>query len=520
MIIRALRGTEVRTTSPVSASDQDVLLAAKGGMIAFIGNLVASASRFAFGVVIARLLGAELLGMYSLSLTVTQIVGGLALLGLSAGMARYIPIAVNEDDDAFLWGIIQIGIGIPIVIALALTLGVFLLAEPLSLWAFGQPDLAPVLRLASLAIPFTALISLLGSITQGFKRMEYKVYAQDIALNLSKFALSVVLIVVGLSVMGALAAHILASALTVAMLFYYVHHLFSLNRPLHTAKRRTREILHFSLPIYLSGLVSDVSGSTETVILGMIGVMSGVGVYASALRLSGVGNMFFTSLQRISIPMISDLYSQGKLDQLQRVYQTITKWAITFNLPIFLATVIFAGPLLSIFGKDFVVGAPGLAILAFGSMFNASTGTNGSMITMTGHSKVTLVNSITNLVVSLTLDVLLIPRWGIVGAALAVTLTGVLVNILRTIQVYFFLRLWPYNWSFLKPITAALLAGGATYFVNQWLTLRPMALKVAVGMALLGSIYALVILLLRLSAEDRLVLDRVWARVSRWRPQS
>ena len=136
------------------------------------------------------------------------------------------------------------------------------------------------------------------------------------------------------------------------------------------------------------------------------------------------------------------------------------------------------------------------------------------MITMTGHSRVTLANSITSLVVSLGLDVLLIPRWGIVGAALAVTLTTVLINTLRTIQVFLFLRLWPYNWSFLKPVMAALLAGGVTYFANQWLSLLPMALRVGVGMLSLWSIYALVVLLSKLSAEDHLVLDRLWARVN------
>ena len=520
-LLRTLRTAKAPTVSPVSASDQDVLLAAKGGGIAFVGNLLASAGRFAFGVVLARLLGAELLGMYSLSQTVTDVVAAVASLGLAAGMARYIPIAINRKDDSYLWGIIQIGIGLPSLIGLALALGVFLLAEPLSFWAFGQPDLAPVLRLASLSIPLVILITMLVAITQGFKRMEYKVYTQDVALNFSKFILSVALIGVGLSVMGAMAAHLLASALTVALLFYFVHHLFPLNRPLHTAKRKPGEMLGFSLPLYASGLLSQFSGSTETVILGTLGVMSGIGIYTSALRLAGIGSMFFSSLQRISVPMISDLYGRGRLDQLQRVYQTITKWTMTFNLPIFLTTVIFAGPLLTIFGKEFAAGAPGLIILAFSSLFNASTGTNGTMITMTGHSKMTLVNSIIYLVVNLGLDILLIPRWGMVGAALAVMLTTVMINTLRTIQVFLFLRLWPYDRSFFKPITAALLAGSLTYFINQWLTLRSMVLQVAVGMLLLWSVYALVIVLLKLSPEDRLVLDRLWVRVnSRWRPKS
>jgi O-antigen/teichoic acid export membrane protein len=517
-MIETSRRTKPSSVLLISASDQDVLLAAKGSGIAFIGNMLASASRFAFGVVLARFLGAELLGQYNLSLTVAKVVGALALLGLSAGMARYIPIAVNRKDDSFLWGVIQTGVGLPFLIGLILASGVFLLSDPLSVRLFDHPDLAPLLRLASLSIPLTALISILAAITQGFKRMEYKVYSQDITLNLSKLILSVVLIGIGLSVVGAMFAHILASALTLVLLFYFVHRLFSLNRALHTAKRKTGEMLRFTLPLYLSGLLGEFSGSLETFILGMLGVMSGVGIYTSALRLSGIGGMFHQSLQRIAIPMISDLHSQGRLDQLGRVYQTTTKWGMTFNLPIFVSIAIFAKPLLAIFGEDFISGATGLTILAFATLFNASTGPCGSVVTMIGRSKLTLANSIVYLVVNVGLDVLLIPRWGMIGAALAVTLTGVLINTLRLIEVFVLLRLWPYDRSFAKPIVAALLAAAVTsYSINQWMALNSSMLQAAVGMILLWSTYAIVVVLLGLSEEDRLVLNRLWARFNSWR---
>jgi O-antigen/teichoic acid export membrane protein len=517
-MIETSRRAETRRVSPISTSDQDVLLAAKGSGIAFAGNMLASASRFAFGIVLARLLGAELLGQYNLSLTAAQVVGALALLGLSAGMARYIPIAINRNDDALLWGVIQTGVGLPILIGLILASGVFVLSEPLSLRVFGHPDLAPLLRLASLSIPLTALIGVLAAITQGFKRMEYKVYSQDITLNFSKLILSVGLIGLGLSVMGAMIAHILASALTVILLFYFVHRLFSLNRALNTAKRKTGEILRFTLPLYMSGLLDVFSGSLETFVLGIFGVMSGVGIYTSALRLSGIGGMFHQSVQRIAIPMISDLHSRGKLDQLRRVYQTTTKWEMTFNLPIFVTIVIFAKPLLAIFGEDFIAGATGLTILAFSTLFNASTGPCGSIVTMTGRSRLTLANSIVYLVVNVGLDLFFIPRWGMIGAALAVTLTGVLINTLRLTEVFILLRLHPYDRSFLKPIAAALLAAAVTsYSINQWMALNSSMVQAAVGMILLWSIYALAVVLLGLSEEDRLVLNRLWARFNSWR---
>jgi len=510
MIERSLRA-EVSESSQVAASDQNIVLAAKGGGIAFAGNLFVYFTRFAFGVMMARLLGAKQLGLYSLSLTITDIVGFMALLGLGAGITRYISIALSHKDEASLWGIIQVSVGIPGLIGLVLAIGTFMFAEPMSIHLFNRPSLAPVLRLASLGIPLLALIQVGSSITQGFKRMEYKVYAEDIALNLLKLILSVVLIGAGLAVIGAMSAHLVASAAAVVMYAYFVHRLFPLNRPLRKAKYNAGEMLRFSLPLYVSQFLNQFAGSLETLILGFFG-LTGVGIYTTALRVSAVGSMFFSSLQRISIPMFSELYSHNKVDQLKRVYQTTTKWAMAFNLPIFMTIAIFAKPLLAIFGAEFVAGATGLIILAFASLFNAGTGACGSVITMTGHSRLTLTNSIIILAVNIGLDLLFIPRWGVKGAALGETFSVVLLNSVRVVQVFILLRIWPYNPSFIKPITAALIAAGATYLASQSLTSWPVLLQVVMGAVVLWGIYVLVIALLGLSEEDHLILDQLWAR--------
>jgi O-antigen/teichoic acid export membrane protein len=296
-----------------------------------------------------------------------------------------------------------------------------------------------------------------------------------------------------------------------------VNKLFSLKRPLNTAKRNPRELFGFTLPLYLNQLLSGFSGSIESLILGSLGLVSGVGVYGTALRLSAVGMLFHRSLQRIAMPMISDLYDRREMGQLKRVYRTTTKWGMTFNLPIFLVIALFANPLLLIFGDEFVAGATGLIILAFANLFNASTGVCGSMITMTGHPKLTFANSVIYLVLNIALDVALIPLWGITGAALAVTLADLSINSLRTLQVYLLLRIWPYDWTFLKPAAAALLATGVTLLVRSGLASIPWLLQLAAGALVLVGLYAAAIVLLGLSQEDHLVLDRLWARFRLWR---
>jgi len=495
-----------------TASDT-ILVAAKGGSIAFAGNMVAYLSRFAFAVVLGRSLGAALVGTYSLTLTLVEMAAELALLGLSASMAYFIPIAVRRRDPDRIWGVIQTGLSLPLVFSLCLATAMFVGAESLAIGVFGEPSLVPMLRWGSLGIPLTALLLTMAAMTQGFKRMEYKVYAQDIALNVLKFVIFAAVAVAGLGVLGALVSHIVASAIAVIMFLFFLNRLFPLNRPVRSAKHNMGEIFRFSVPLYLSQMVNQFSSNIETVVLGIFGIMSGVGVYTTALRLSLIGTVFHQSLQRIGVPMISDLYHAGQHEQLKRLYHATTKWDMAFNLPVFMTTLLFAKPLLSIFGNDFIVGASGMIILAFATMFNASTGFCGSMVSMTGRSKLTFANSVVCLVINILLDLLLIPRWGSLGAAIAASATTVLINLLRTAEVYILLKMWPHNGEVWKLIVAGAVAVSVAYPARQGLASWPMLWQLAAGMVIVWGVYALIIVLLGLSREDRLILSRLKGRL-------
>ncbi len=481
--------------------------------LSFLGQLFVFVFRFIFGLILARVLGAELLGLYSLTLTITDVIAVIALLGLGSAIVRYIPIAINQKDDARLWGIIQVGVFVPFVVSFIFAICLYLCADWVAISIFNRPDLAPLLRIASVGIPLFALMSELSSVTQAYKRMEYEVYGVDIAFNLSKLIFSVIFLLMGLSVVGVLIAQNIGLAITVGMLFYFVHQLFPLKRPINQAKREFRELFRFSLPVYLTRVLNSFSGSLESLVLGVMGLVSGIGIYTTAMRLSGIGEIFHRSLQKIAMPMISDLYSRHEMNQLKRFYRTTTKWDLTFNLPIFLTIIFFAAPLMSIFGEEFEAGTTGLIILAFGTLLNTSTGVCGVMITMTGHTKLTFLNSIISLGVNIFLDVLLIPKWGIVGAALAITLTIFVTNTLRTIQVYFIHHIGPYDRSFIKPIAAAIITSIIVYFlliISNSINDLVMAI---IGTAILWGSYIALVYLFGLSEEDRLILNELKERI-------
>lgn len=501
---------------PARHSPANILIAARGGGISFAGQLFQYGSSFIFSFIVARFLGAEDYGTYRLALTITTVVGAFSFLGLNGGVARYLPIYRSRGETLKVAGVIRSGVGIPLAISSALTLALFLFGEQLSAGLLHKPTLAPVLGMLCLVIPMNVLLTGLSAMAQGFKNVEYEAYARNLVFNLAKLLLSVAALLFGLGLMGISAAYLLSAALTVVVMTALVSRLLPLRSVFGKVEKTTRELLRFSLPLYLSRLLNQFSGNFETLLLGYFGVLVDVGIYAVILRISELGNLFFSSVKKISVPIIAELHSQGRIAELRRFYQTTTKWSLTFNLPIFLVIILFGDAMLQVFGKEFTAGSAGLAILALGVLFNTSTGACGTVINMTGYTRLGLLNSVVYLLTTLVLDFILIPRWQLLGAALAGALTIVIVNTLRLVEVYYLIDgMLPFNRSFWKPAAAALLTVGIIGAASRLLLTGQPYWQLGLLAPALLAVYSGLIVAFKLSEEDRAIVDKVLARFLR-----
>jgi len=509
-------GSETKLVQPDSAISfkRDISIAAKGGGLSFIGRLFEYAVRFVFSIIVARAIGVEQFGLFTLGLTAASILSNISMLGLQTGMVRFLPPAIREKDDAGIWGIIQVGLGLPGLFSLFLAVGLFLLAGPLANLVFQNPRLLPFFQLASIIIPLDTLGSLAYVVIISYKRPEYSVLVNNIIMPLAKLFLTIGALAAGFSVIGILIAHIITSGIGLVLLLYFVNSLYSLRRPLNSAHYIPDQLMRYSLPVHAGWTINILQGTLETLVLGFVGLTSGVGVYAAASRLNNIGNMFYSSVGNISTPIIADLFVQGERIQLKKYYQTTTRWLISFSLPLFLTFFIFTKQLLTIFGEDFSTGASGLMILSIGMLVFNSTGLGANILDMANHTKVNMINSFVMVLLTIGLDLFLIPRWGVVGAALAASISVVTINIVRLLEVWYLLAMQPYNRSVFKPILAAVIAGVVTVYLNGQLAL-PSLLQLALGITFLWSIYALVLFCLGFSEEDLMLVRRAWEKLTR-----
>jgi O-antigen/teichoic acid export membrane protein len=477
------------------------------------GKLFTNVSRFVTVFLLARALGAEQYGMYQIVLNAGTLFSGLALLGMDTALVRYVAISSARRDDEGTWGSLQVGIGIPALVSVLTGIALFALAYPVAGRVFHDIALAPLLQVMGLIIPTLTMSDLLVGAVRGFKNMEYPVIAQFIAQPMARLVLIGIAAIGGLTVMQAVIIFGIGDLVATGMLIYYLNRLFPLRRPFSVAKRNTREMLTFATPEWMAATLDRFGDSIQTFFIGSLSSIAGAGIFAIANQVNTVGHDFYTSLNISARPLIAELHDQGERVQLERVYQTATKWSLIVNIPLFLIMILFPQELLAIFGESFVAGASALMILALANLIDVGTGMCGSILNMTGYTKLKFVNNSLSLALSIVLDVSLIPRWGIMGAAVSNLIVILLLNIARIVEVYFLIGLRPYDRSFFKPVAAGVIAYLCILFLVQMLSSPLSLLAVILLSVLLTAIFLGLILLMGLSPEDRLVLRSMGQRV-------
>jgi O-antigen/teichoic acid export membrane protein len=493
------------------ASDRNVLSTAKGGIFLAGGSFFEFASRLVIAFMLARTLGVKDYGLYVLSISVAGIFTGISLLGLDDAVVRYVAIMSGRRDRAGLWGTLQIGFGVSAIAALIMGGVLFFGARPIAEGLFNEPRLTPLLHILAVVVPFLMVSNLLAGTARGFRRMDYAAFAENVVQSVVRMVLLAVLALAGnLDVYAAAVIFGISDVAATVTLIALLNRHFPLKKPFHQdARRDVKEVFGFALPLWLSGLLRQFRRNIEVVLLGALSAASSVGIFAIVNKVNLVGHVFLLSILVAVKPILAQLHDRGDREELSHVYITATRWTLTLNMPFFLIMVLYPEAILSVFGHAFVAGATALVVLAFAELANAGTGICGPMIDMTGHTKIKFANSVLWTVLLVGGGAVLIPRWGVLGAATASLIAISAVNILCVVEVWFFERLIPFDRSFWKPLAAGLGALISGTVLRRWMPVGADVGPGALQGAIVSTIYVGMILLFGLAPEERLVIRRL-----------
>ncbi len=484
----------------------NIMSAAKGGGILTIGRLFSYATRFILAFLLARLMGAEDFGLYSLALTITALVSTVSLLGLDDAIMRYVAVYNGQKDDARLWGLLQFCISLTLVLSIALSVILYLAAEQVALGIFDAPELTRLIKLASFIIPFLSLSEMLMFASQGFKKMQYSVIAEQFVQLPVRLLIILVLIQFGIDPFLALIIFGVADFLASLLLIYFINREFPLRRALGASRWEVREIISFAFPFWISDLLNTMRNQVQTIFLGSLSTIVSVGIFTIADRVNLLSKMAYRSILTSTKPIIADLQAKEDWEQVGTLYTVSSRWGITLNLPIFLVLLLFPRELLSLFGASFGDGAQALTMLAFAELVNTGTGVGGVIIDMTGQNRIKLFNSITQVVLSVGTNLILIRSMGLMGAAIAALISVGLINILRMVEVYWLYRLLPYDRTYLKPLVAAAVAMITTFLFARVFPDEMFILRIILGSLLIAIVFLATLIVIGLPTEEKAIL--------------
>lgn len=499
----------------------DILATAKGSGFLVAGTLFALVARFVIALVLARALGAEDYGLYVLAISAASLFAGVSLLGLDDAMVRYVAIQSGRSDDEGVSGTLQIGFGVSIVSGLLMGAVLFLAAGPIAVGLFNEPDLEPLLRLFAIVVPFLVVSNVLLGTARGFRRMDYAALGEKVVQSAVRMVLVVLLALVGnLNVYAAAVAFGLADVAASVTMVVLLDRRFGIRRSLHPGARRdVGAVFRFSIPLWLSGLLRQFRRNIQNLLLGTMATVSNVGVFAIVGRVSSLASISSWAIYVSSRPTMAQLHDRGDRDRLQRLYTATSRWTLALNLPFFLVMVLYPRSLLMLFGDTFEAGSTALVIMAVGELFNAGTGTCQGVLDMTGHTRVKLANTTAWTILLIGGSALLIPRWDVMGAAVASLIAIATVNVASVVEVWVLERLQPYDRTFLKPAAAAIIAFLLGFVLERTFPVGDHLGRLIVEAGIVSLTYVGLLLLFRLAPEDRLVLERTWAKVRRATPR-
>lgn len=157
--------------------------------------------------------------------------------------------------------------------------------------------------------------------------------------------------------------------------------------------------------------------------------------YNLGAKLSELPKMAFLVSNMVFAPLIAQYFAQQQQQQLQRLASRSARLSLLIGLPMVLALGIGGKWVMSLWGEAFVQAYPVLLVLCVGQLFNLACGLSGSLLAMTGNERWLLVALLLSLSVNLSLNAWLIPQWGMMGAAVAVTVSTIVKNICWVIAV-------------------------------------------------------------------------------------
>ncbi|SDY44503.1 flippase [Halobellus clavatus] len=475
--------------------------------IIFIGLIVGNGLALFAETLIARSLQPSIYGSLALAYTIALLSSRIADFGIKDGVVRMVSTAndLGERTHIFQHGLM-------IVFSTALIIGIFLTsARGLIGGLVDDP------KVSSYLIFFVPLVMLLAlrAVAFGMLRAEGRSLAAAIArdflgriLPLSVLGLGILL---GVPAMGAIGYWLSVSIIVLGVSFVVLHSRYPLVKLLDVDVSRDTvfRLTRFSLPLAMSAYILILLSHLDILMIGYFLESNQVGYYRAIQPLRRASTLLMTSFTFLFLPVATQFYENDNISGLERFYTVSTKWLAAGTLPMVLVFVLFADDVVrTLFGAAYSPAAPALAVLVSGFYFRAIVGLDSEIVKAIDYTKIEFWSAMVGVIANIILNIYLIPRIGIVGAAIGTGAGYIIYNIVEVVAIYRRIGIHPFGMNNFKPLIVTTIIALA---IHQTTTHIKFGI---IGLAVLGTLFGIITLISivatrSLDETDLLFIERI-----------
>lgn len=409
----------------------EVVKKSSSSMLVKITGMIAA---FSISVILGRALGPEGLGIINLSTKIIAFILIFIMLGMDTVVRKEVAIAFERKDWQHIGNMIFTSLRVISLLAIGISVILIVTANWLSKKFFNEPELyLPLLVFSVLLIP-QAISRIFESGLIGYRKIWQS--------NLLNETLSLIVVALGLGVMFVLNVQI---TIPYVLLLYGIGRITVLVSVLiywnlisqFKGKRfvKTKSMLRVGIPLLIVSSTALIASSADTIMLGLLSTSREIGFYTVAAKLGTLTSFFHLISISSLTPKIASLFHANKLKELQTMVQHVTKGLGVIGIFSVLIYFFLGDQILGLWGAEFKQAYWILIIIASGQLVNLGTGGTGMILQMTNHERALGYITLSTAILNVSLNFMLIPLYGGLGAAVATTLTLVLQNIIQLVLV-------------------------------------------------------------------------------------
>lgn len=437
--------------------------AARGSAWNLLGSAVSGIATFLLTVAVTRLASQTEAGMFFSATSLFLMATSLGQLGANTGIVYFLSGARARGELHHSTSYMKTAIRPVLVVAVALALVVFALAEPLERLLSPGADggFAHYMRVMALFVPCAAVLNIATSGTRGLGTMK-PTAALD---QMVRPVLQLVLVGVLLSLLGPSSiswAWSLAYLPTAVLAWWWWNRLRDRAAPqMNDATfRPAGAFWRFSAPRALAGVAQVAMQRLDIILVGALAGLEAAAIYGATTRFLALGQMVARAVSLSVQPLLGESLTREDYSGTALLYQASTAWLVLATWPLYLILLSFGGLVLQVFGDGYSVGNDALLILCAAMLVATACGMVDMVLLMAGRSFWNLTNVLIALAVNISLNLLLIPTYGALGAAIGWAAALLLGNLLPLAQVFHWFRLHPFGKATMLAIAASTIPFG------------------------------------------------------------